>query len=149
MQTLHEKGILDYTGAAVSVACAIHCLAMPFLITALPLLGLTFLADELTEMVFISVSILIAIITFFPAINKHHKIQPLLFFIFGIAILLSSHFFFEDDLFWRSLTVLLGAISITTAHLLNYSHTKNCKVCSDEKCKSLFIEEKRQFIEKD
>lgn len=132
MQTLHEKGILDYTGAAVSWACAIHCLAMPFLITALPLFGLSFLADELTELIFISVSILIALLTFLSAINKHHKIQPLLFFIFGILILLSSHFFFEDELFWKFLTVLLGAISITTAHLLNHFHSKSCKVCSEE-----------------
>lgn len=149
MQTLHEKGILDYTGAAVSVACAIHCLAMPFLITALSLMGLNFLADEIIEVIFISVSILIALLTFFPAINKHHKIQPILIFIFGILILLSSHFFFEDNLFLRSLTVLLGAISITASHLLNHFHTKNCNICSTDKCKSQFIREKRQFIEKE
>ncbi|MEK7724337.1 MAG: MerC domain-containing protein, partial [Acidobacteriota bacterium] len=59
MQTLHEKGVLDYTGAAVSWACAIHCLAMPFLITALPLFGLGFLTDETTEMIFILVSVII------------------------------------------------------------------------------------------
>lgn len=135
MQTLNEKGILDYTGAAVSWACAIHCLAMPFLITALPLVGLSFLADELTELIFISVSILIALLTFFPAINKHHKIQPLLFFILGILILLSSHFFFEDDLFWKSLIVISGAISITAAHILNHLHSRNCTFCSEEECK--------------
>lgn len=149
MQTLHEKGILDYTGAAVSVVCAIHCLAMPFLITALPLAGLEVLEDEVTEMIFILVSILIALITFFPSINKHHKIQPIILFIIGILILFSSHFFFEDDLFWKSLFVLLGAISITTAHLLNHFHSKTCTVCSSKEAKGLFIRSKQQFIEKE
>ncbi|NJM53931.1 MAG: MerC domain-containing protein [Blastocatellia bacterium] len=50
MQTYNEKEILDYTGATVSWICAVHCLAMPFFITFLPVIGLSFLADEITEM---------------------------------------------------------------------------------------------------
>lgn len=133
MQTLNEKGILDYTGATISWICAFHCLAMPLLITALPIAGLSFLTDEKTELLIISFSVIIALIAFIPATYKHRKIHPILFFGLGMTSVFISHFFFEDELIWRLPTVLCGAIFITTAHLLNRHHSKCCKVCSKTK----------------
>ena len=55
----HE--LADTTGACLSVACAVHCLAMPLLVAVLPLIGLGFLANESAELVLILVAIGLAV----------------------------------------------------------------------------------------
>jgi hypothetical protein len=40
---------LDRIGMTASTACAIHCAAVPLLITSLPLIGLGFLANPWVE----------------------------------------------------------------------------------------------------
>lgn len=129
MQTYNEKRILDYTGAAVAWICAVHCLAMPFLITFLSVIGLSFLADETTEWIIILSSLAIALFSLIPSFRQHRKYQSLLLFTFGIGMILTSHLFFEDEFIWNIPLVLTGAISITSAHLLNRYYCKNCQLC--------------------
>ncbi len=123
--------ILDYSGTTVSWVCIVHCLAMPFIISFLPLFGLSFLADETTEIVIIGVSIILALISFLPAYFKHHrKLHSILLFFVGIAFIVFSHRFFESKLLWQVPFLLCGAISITAAHLLNLYYCKTCKDCT-------------------
>ena len=130
MQTFNEKGILDYTGATVSWICAIHCLAMPFIISVLPLIGLSFLADETTEWLIILGSLILALLSLVPAfLKKHGKYQTLLLFTVGFGFIGLSHLYFEDDLSWKLPFILCGAILITSAHLLNRHYCRTCKVC--------------------
>ncbi|MEM6364443.1 MAG: MerC domain-containing protein, partial [Planctomycetota bacterium] len=42
----NDSGWKDFVGVVASIACAIHCAAMPFVIAYLPAMGLSFLADE-------------------------------------------------------------------------------------------------------
>ena len=51
---------IDQIGVGLSLACAVHCLAAPLLLTALPLLGLSFLADDMTEVVLLSSALVLA-----------------------------------------------------------------------------------------
>lgn len=130
MQTFNEKGILDYTGATVSWICAIHCLAMPFIISALPLIGLSFLADETTEWIIILISVIVALLSLLPSfLKKHRKFQSLALFVGGLGLIGLSHLYFEDDLSWKLPFILSGAVLITSAHLLNLHYCRTCKVC--------------------
>ena len=132
MKTLNEKGILDYTGATVSWICAVHCLAMPLLITTLPLVGLSFLADETTEWVLIGLSIVVALISLLPAyFNQHHKIRIILIFASGISLIMLSHLAFEDELLWNIPLVLAGAFLITAAHFINRRLCRDCENCKN------------------
>ena len=130
MQTFNEKGVLDYTGAAVSWICALHCLAMPFLLTLLPLVGLGFLADENVERLIILSSGILGLFSLVPAFLKRHgKYQPLLLFAAGIGLIIISHLFFEDLFGWKVLIILSGAALITIAHLLNRRYCKTYSIC--------------------
>ena len=51
---------LNKVGLWLSVLCTIHCLAMPFLMTALPFLGGSFLSEK-SEIYMIGVSAILAI----------------------------------------------------------------------------------------
>ena len=128
MQTHNEKRMLDYTGATIAWICAVHCLAMPFLITFLSLVGLSFLADETTEWIIISSSIGIALISLIPSFNQHGKYQSLLLFAAGIGLIIISHLFFEESFIGKVLIILPGAALITTAHLLNRHYCKTCPI---------------------
>ena len=51
----------DLVGIIASIGCALHCAAMPFVISYLPSLGLSFLADESFHKVMALACFLIAI----------------------------------------------------------------------------------------
>ena len=122
---------LDYAGTSVSWLCLVHCLTMPLLVSFLPLFGLSFLADETTELVIIGISILLAIISFLPSYFKHHrKLNPMLLFVGGISMILLSRLVFEENLAGKVIFLLLGAVGITSAHLLNHSYCMSCEAHS-------------------
>jgi len=78
-ETLPEQSISawrDFLGITASLACAVHCAAMPFLIAYLPALGLSFLADESFHQWMSVACLLLALIAFIPGWRKHRKWLP-------------------------------------------------------------------------
>ncbi|MDE2824930.1 MAG: MerC domain-containing protein, partial [Gemmatimonadota bacterium] len=55
-----NRGTVDNIGVFVSSACAIHCLALPLVVTFLPIVGLGFLAGEPAEYAIIGAVLLAA-----------------------------------------------------------------------------------------
>ena len=51
VKSYFDQDLVDTIGAFLSFSCAIHCVAMPLLVTILPLLGLGFLASERAELI--------------------------------------------------------------------------------------------------
>jgi hypothetical protein len=122
---------LDKTGVAVSWLCAVHCLAMPFLISFLPLIGISFLAGEGFEYIFIGISIVLAMLSLLPAYFKQHrKIRTLLLFASGICFVVLADAVFEDSLPGKILFVFVGAGCITAAHFINRRLCRNCQKCA-------------------
>ncbi len=120
---------LDSIGFFASTLCAIHCAAMPFLFLFLSFYGLQFITNPLIEFLFISSSVLIGIFTFSHGYFKHHKrLYPFAIFVFGLALVLTGHFFFHDhghveiehndDLMFFMISPL-GAALIGIGHYLN------------------------------
>lgn len=123
---------LDVTGATVSWLCAIHCIALPFAVSVLPLVGLSFLLDETTEQFFIGISIAIAALTLLPGFFRHHrKLRTLLLFTAGISLIVASHLIFEENLILQIPFLLIGAILVTTAHFINRRLCMDCAVCCE------------------
>ncbi|MGH8115222.1 MAG: MerC domain-containing protein [Rhodanobacteraceae bacterium] len=52
--------LVDRVGATASFACAVHCVALPFVLALLPLVGLGFLAGHTFERVFVACAALLA-----------------------------------------------------------------------------------------
>jgi hypothetical protein len=129
---LNSNGIIDKTGAAISWVCAVHCLAAPFVISFLPLLGLSFVAGEGFEYVFIALSITVGLVSLLPAyFTQHRKFRTLLFFASGICLIVFADILFENSFFGKLTFVLVGAGLITNAHLTNRRLCMNCQSCND------------------
>jgi len=136
-QTFNANGLLDKTGATVSWLCAAHCSAMPFLISFLPLLGVSFLAYEGIEYIIVGILIVIASITLLPAYFKEHrKIRTLLLFVSGICFVVFADSIFEESIFGKIIFVSTGAMCITTAHFINQRLCRNCRNCAEGQCRS-------------
>lgn len=69
---------LDTIGGALSLACAIHCVALPFILTSLPLLGLSFLAHSVFELFMIVLALGLATASFCWGVKVHGQWKILL-----------------------------------------------------------------------
>jgi len=131
-QIFRANDWLDKAGAVLSWLCAVHCLAMPFLISFLPLLGISFLAGEGTEYIFIGLSAAIGLITLLPAYFKQHRrIRTLLLFVSGICFIILADLLFEETIVEKIIFVVSGAVCLTTAHYINRRLCRDCRNCAD------------------
>lgn len=138
LQTLKLRNIWDKAGAVFSWICALHCLTLPFLTAILPVIGLSFLANEFAEYVLIGISILIALFSLIPAyLNEHGKMRTLLLFAAGISFIFFADKLFEENFAGKLIFVFSGAILITLSHLLNRRLCQSCKKCGESEKHSL------------
>jgi hypothetical protein len=82
----------DLVGVSASVACAIHCAAMPFVISFLPWFGLTFLADESFHQWMAGFCAVIAMAAFIRGWRVHRRYLPAAIAAVGLAVITSAAF---------------------------------------------------------
>lgn len=131
-QTKQEKTIskLDTIGTCLSLACAVHCMLMPFVITLLPLLGLGLLAHTEVEMSLVVVSVSLASISLCWG-TRIHKKRRVLFLILA-AIFLFWMAGFEAHGLQEGLFFAFGGICLALGHYINSRLCRSCKDCCSD-----------------
>ena len=124
----HE--LADTTGACLSVACAVHCLAMPLLVAVLPLIGLGFLANERAELFLILVAIGLAVGSLAWGARHHRRLRALLMLIVALAFIVTARTVVEGT--FEVVFYSIGAILLASAHLVNRHLCKTCPACEPE-----------------
>ncbi|SKA19041.1 MerC domain-containing protein [Sediminibacterium ginsengisoli] len=118
----------DKAGIWASLICSIHCVLLPFLLSALPVLGIEILHNHVLEAVTIAVS-------FFAGgwairrgyLHYHRNTRVVLFFACGILLLFIANFT-KTQLSEAGLK-FAGALLLITAHIHN---RRQCKKCTKE-----------------
>jgi hypothetical protein len=87
----------DWTGLVASIACGIHCAAMPLLLSYLPSFGLNWLAHEGFHQWMTMLCFIFAASAFIPGWRKHKSLVPALSGLIGITLLSLSAFVFGDE----------------------------------------------------
>ncbi|TWU44838.1 MerC mercury resistance protein [Novipirellula aureliae] len=87
----------DGIGIAASIGCAIHCAAMPFVISFLPALGLSFLADESFHRWMAFACFVIALAAFVPGFRQHRRWMPGAIAVAGLSLLTIAAFGIVGD----------------------------------------------------
>ncbi len=77
---------LDNLGIIASAVCLVHCLAFPFLIALLPVLGLQFLDTHESHLILGGLIWLFAMFAIVPGYLKHKKLPILLGTIAGLSL---------------------------------------------------------------
>ncbi len=130
-----EVGKLDRAGATASFLCAIHCALMPFIITMLPLLGLSFLASEPVEWTLILSSATLGTLSLCAGFREHKSRRVFGVLGMALALLVAGRIFHEHHVgYWGPVFMVLGGFSMMGAHLLNHSLCRSCRKCSDHGC---------------
>ena len=110
----------DRIGATASFLCAIHCALLPFVLAALPLVGLGFLADHRFERGFVMFACALALIALIRGFRRHQQPLPLLLAIPGLALLLLGVTFAENySIILHSVLVTCGGLLLAGAHFVN------------------------------
>lgn len=127
MKILRFQVNLDKLGITASTLCAIHCAALPFFITMLPMWGLGFLANPIFEVLMIGVSLILGVWSLSSAYRKqHHQISPILVLILGFILIAFGHFAGIDAL--EPIFIPLGGFTIAAAHLINLRLLRKSRV---------------------
>ena len=130
MKRYFNHEIADTTGACLSVACAIHCLAMPLLVAVLPLLGLGFLATERAELFLISGAIALAVGSLAWGVRLHRSWRALLILIVALVFIATARTAVEGA--FEVVFYSIGGVLLASAHLVNRHLCKTCPVCEAE-----------------
>ena len=130
MKRYFNHELADTTGAYLSVACAIHCLAMPLLVAVLPLIGLGFLANERAELFLILGAIGLAVGSLAWGIRNHRSWRALLILIVALAFIATARTAVEST--FEVVFYSIGAILLASAHLVNRHLCKTCPACEPE-----------------
>ncbi len=109
-----------------SILCAIHCAFVPLLLTALPLLGLSFLANPWVEWSMIGFALMIGVYAIGSSYwFTHRKVLPIALMAAGFLTIIAGHLFITD---WHeAIIVPIGGLLIATAHFFNFKYTGVCK----------------------
>ncbi|REJ68853.1 MAG: MerC domain-containing protein [Planctomycetota bacterium] len=81
----------DWVGIAASVACAIHCAAMPLIIASLPMLDLGYFDAVFHQWMAVVCSV-IALVAFLPGWRKHRRLGPPLIATLGLSVIVGAAF---------------------------------------------------------
>jgi hypothetical protein len=126
--------VLDRIGITATSLCALHCILLPVLLPALPLLGLSFLADHAWEHVFLLMTAALGTLALFSGFKKYHrKYYPFYLLFLGIGIYWIKHDFSEDI---QPFFIVIGASLIVAAHIINLKLCNSCKQCISDTCES-------------
>ncbi len=117
----------DGLGIATSLACAIHCIVLPLLLTSLPLFGINIVHNVYFEWGMILLAFIVGVYSLLHGYKTHHKnLLPVFLFIAGFLLLVTKQFFIPIEGYF----VVPAVILIVIAHYLNY------KLCTKKKCSS-------------
>jgi len=126
--------MLDRIGITATSLCALHCILLPVILPALPLLGLSFLADHTWEHVFLVMTAILGSFALFSGFKKYHKrLYPFYLLFLGVFIYWIKHDFSEA---LEPYFIILGASLIVAAHVINIKLCNSCKQCTANECHS-------------
>lgn len=133
---INLQPITDKASITLSLLCAIHCLAAPFLLTLLPTSTLFFLGDEMFHIGLLIAILPLSAYSLTVGCKKHKQYRLLTIGFVGLGILLVAALFGHDFLgeFWEKTLTLVGSIIIAAGHTWNYilcQRKKNCGCTSD------------------
>lgn len=114
---------LDFVGFTTSLLCAVHCAALPLLLSLAPLTGLRFLDNPAIEQAVILLSFLFASLAMAQGYRKYHqKTRPLWLVVGGFLLIGSGHYF--HSAWGEPVLSSAGGLSIALAHLINWKHIR-------------------------
>lgn len=132
-QTAVYRDRWDQAGIGASLLCVLHCLLAPVFITALPAVAA---AEHQTHSAFAVIILLFGMLAFIPGYRKHRRKAVPGAGIAGVSMIILAALLpeVESAEVLETLLVLVGGITLISAHLRNAWWCRYCSKCSDRLC---------------
>lgn len=119
---------IDFWGFLASFLCALHCAAVPLILLFGSLGSFAWLANHTVELVFISLSIVLAYWSLWTSYTKHHKQRKAVnIVLFGFTFLIISRLVPHHI---GDILVVIGGLIVAYAHYVNWRLLQACKHCA-------------------
>ncbi|MGE7773451.1 MerC domain-containing protein [Chitinophaga sp. NPDC101104] len=123
---LMNRMSLDALGIGASLACAVHCVALPLVAAFLPLAGVA-LHYEPLEYLLLGATPVVGLLALYRGYKyQHRRVRPSVLFVVGFALLMAGHFWFPEA--WELSAIALGAGLLIAAHVDNIRFCRKCRV---------------------
>jgi hypothetical protein len=119
---------VDAMGASISLGCALHCAAIPFLFSVLPLIGLGFLLDDTFEKILLALSVVLALVSLSLGYRLHRRWSGFLILASGLSLIVIGRTFVPHE--YEIPFVAIGAVFLAGAHIRNRYLCLRCHDCS-------------------
>lgn len=121
----------DKIGFTTSLTCAVHCIAMPFIITFLPYVGLSFFASEIFEWILLLFSAVLAISSICMGYKMHKNKKSAILLSFGLLFLFLGRIAHENNFGFKGVLLLfLGGATVAFSHFINNRLCNSCTSCN-------------------
>jgi hypothetical protein len=119
---------VDSMGACISLGCALHCAAIPFLFGILPLIGLGFLLHDTFEKILLALSVVLALASLSLGYRLHRRWSGFLILASGLSLIVIGRNFVPHE--YEIVFVPAGAVFLAGAHIRNRYLCLHCHECS-------------------
>ena len=113
--------------AALALGCAVHCLAMPLLLTFLPLASTAFHLDHGVERLLVGASALLGSASLCWGFRRHRRRGVLLLLAVALAAIAAGLLATHQP--WQAALVTAGTAVLAAGHLLNRRLCRACAAC--------------------
>jgi MerC mercury resistance protein len=110
---------LERIAVGASLLCLAHCIALPLIIAALPILSVVLAIPETFHLVMLLIAIPFSGVALFIGRGHHARGWPLLVRTAGLALLAIAIFFYGNTA-WEAPLTVLGSLFLAAAHLFNW-----------------------------
>lgn len=114
-----KNSTLDLVALSSSLICAVHCAAIPVVLSLATFSRIQFLANPNIEKTFIGLSFVFVIASLWPSYHKiHRKLKPLQFAALGFIFIGLGRLNFTE--LWEIGTTIIGTLLVSLAHYYNW-----------------------------
>jgi MerC mercury resistance protein len=121
--------VLDHAGMSASLACAVHCAALPLLLAALPAAGLAWLDSAWIDWAMVAVAAGIAFRAHGRGFSVHRHCLPPSLAVLGVLLIVATICLLKGSTSQHYLQAS-GAVVIASSHALNHRFCRSCAKCS-------------------
>ena len=114
-----KNNTIDIIAITSSLICAIHCAAIPIVLSFTSLSSLHFIENPYIEWFFIILGLLFVVTSLWPSYKKnHHNKKALIFASIGYMVIAIGRFEFTE--LWEIGNTVIGALLVSLAHYFNW-----------------------------
>mgnify|MGYP002654464791 CR=1 FL=1 len=106
----------DAVAGSLSLACLIHCLALPVAVAAVPALAQWFVMPESLHMILFALAMPVSSLALWRGQSRHERAYPASVGAAGLALMAAGLIIHE----WETPLTVAGALLLAWAHLANW-----------------------------